>query len=88
MPSQRPGTVVLLFADRTGPREGSDTIDFQRFNFLVASFVVVISKRPTFFTNTYNFERDRAKLTAVGGICDHKLGGSLVTGTNVYVFTT
>jgi hypothetical protein len=36
--------VNLGSADRTGLREGSDTFDFQRFNFLVAFFVAVVEK--------------------------------------------
>jgi len=36
--------VNLDSADRTGLREGSDTIDLQRFNFLVAFFVAGVLK--------------------------------------------
>ena len=36
--------VNLDSADRTGLREGSDIIDFQRFNFSVAFFVAVVLK--------------------------------------------
>ena len=41
---KRPATsagLLGIFADRTGPHGGSDTIDFQRFNFLVAFLVAV-----------------------------------------------
>lgn len=50
--------VNLASADRTGLRKGSDTIDFQRFNVLVAFFVAVDCEMRDLFTKTYLFERN------------------------------
>ena len=40
--------VNLRGADWTGPQEGSDIIDFQRFKFLVAFLVAVVPKNAVF----------------------------------------
>jgi hypothetical protein len=49
-------------ADRTGLHEGSDTIDFQRFNFLVAVDGRGRTKNRYCYTKTYAFKRNSTKI--------------------------
>jgi hypothetical protein len=51
-----------FFRGLDGPREGSDTIDFQRFNFWVAVDGRGCPKNCYFHTKTYEFKRNSTKI--------------------------